>query len=141
MKDVLTWIEQDKIIFFQKYDPFNNLEDRRPYVMVIQTPWMQSLAKEITINSSWAIDSTFKTNQYGLLLYAAMCSNEHGVGMLIFFMLCSTDVGSKHESMALMLTLTTVFRKMEGIRPNAIVIDKISFVQRNYWSWWMVLER
>jgi hypothetical protein len=44
--------------------------------------------------------------------------------MPIFFMLCSADVGSKHESMALKLTLTTVFRKMEGIRPNAIVIDR-----------------
>jgi hypothetical protein len=70
---------------------------------VIQTHWMRNLAKEISKDSAWAIDSTFKTNRHGLLLYAAMCPNKQGVGMPVFFMLCSANVGSNHESVALKL--------------------------------------
>jgi hypothetical protein len=72
---------------------------------------MRELTMNITPNSAWAIDSTFKTNQYGLPLYATMCHNTRMLGMPIFLMLCSTDVDKRHEAVALRLTLKVVFKK------------------------------
>jgi hypothetical protein len=118
------WIANDMVIFHQHYDPTNNDSHKRPFVLVIQTPWMRELAKKITPNSAWALDSTFKTNQYGLPLYAAMCPNFQGIGMPIFLMLCSADKGSGQEGVALELTIKAVFDRLGDVRPNAIVIDK-----------------
>ena len=118
------WIAKDMVIFHQPYNPEHEDPEKQPFVLVIQTPWMRELAMRITPNSAWAIDSTFKTNQYGLPLYAAMCPNSRMLGMPIFFMLCSADVDKNHESMALKLTLQAVFERMGNVRPNAIVIDK-----------------
>jgi hypothetical protein len=66
---------------------------------------MRELAIQITPNSAWAIDSMFKTNQYGLPLYAAMYPNNRGYGMPIFLMLCSKDYQTGHEATTLRLTL------------------------------------
>ena len=97
---------------------------------MIQTPWMRNLAKEISKDSAWSIDSTFKTNKHGLLLYAAMCPNKQGVGMPVFFILCSANVGSNHESVALKLILSAIFKSMDEVLPNAIVIDR-SWTEHN----------
>ena len=119
-----SWKENDMVIYFQAYDPNNEDPDKRPFVLVIQSDWMRELAIQITPNSAWAIDSTFKTNQYGLPLYAAMCPNNRGYGMPIFLMLCSKDYQAGHEATPLKLTLQAVFERMGPITPNAIVIDK-----------------
>ena len=133
----------DVVIVFQPYDPTNEDPEQRPSVLIIQTKWMRELALRITPGSAWALDSTFKTNQYGLPLYAAMCPNSRGLGMPIFLMLCSSDVKSGQESMALKLTLKAVFDKMRSVRPNAIVIDKCmtefnalkNFIDEDLWCW------
>ena len=75
-------------------------------------------------NNSWAIDSTFKTNVYGLPLYAAVLPNQLGVGMPIWFMLCTCNAGAHHEVIALEKTLHILFSRMRQIRPAALVIDK-----------------
>jgi hypothetical protein len=103
---------------------FNSESHKRPFVLVIQTPWMRKLAKKITCNLTWALDSIFKTNQCGLPLYAAMCPNFQSIGMPIYLMLCSTDKGSGQEGVALQLNLKAVFDRLGDVRPNAIVIDK-----------------
>ena len=66
---------------------------------------MRELALWIIPKFAWVLDSTFKTNQYGLPLYAAMCPNARGLGIPIFLMLCSSDVKSGQKSMALRLTI------------------------------------
>ena len=71
-----------------------------------------------------AIDSTFKTNQYGLPLYAAVVPNQDGKAMPVFYMLCSNDVKGGHEGIALEIALTHVFEAIGEVRPSAIVIDK-----------------
>ena len=76
--------KNDLVIYFQAYGPNNEDPQKRPFVLVIQSDWMRELAIQITPNSAWAIDSTFKTNQYGLPLYAAMYPNNRGYGMPIF---------------------------------------------------------
>ena len=121
---IFEWIEKDMVIFHQRYNPGHEDPEKQPFVLVIQTKWMRELAMSITPNSAWAIDSTFKTNQYGLPLYAAMCPNTRMLGMPIFLMLCSADVDKGHEVVALRLTLKAIFEKMGQVRPNAIVIDK-----------------
>ena len=140
---VENWMSSDVVIFFQPYDPTNEDPGKRPFVLVIQTKWMRELALRITPGSAWALDSTFKTNQYGLPPYATMCPNSRGLGMPIFFMLCSSDVKSGQESMALKLTWKVVFDKMGSVRPNAIIIDKCmtefnalkNVIDEDLWCW------
>ena len=82
------------------------------------------LAKRLTPNSAWAVDSTFKTNQYNMPLFGVVYFNEKGIGIPMFLMLCSNDKNSGHEETALQLTMRKVFEVLGDIRPNAIVIDK-----------------
>ena len=63
--------------------------------------WMIQLAKGLTSNSAWTVDSTFKTNQYNMPLFGVVCPNEKGIGMHVFLMLCSNDKNSGHEGIAL----------------------------------------
>lgn len=97
----------------------------------------------ITIGSAWALDSTFKTNQYGLSLYAVMCPNVRDLGMPIFLMLCLADVKSDKENMILRLTIKIIFYKMGHVCPNVIIIDKCmtginalkDVIDENLWCW------
>ena len=137
------WKKNNLIIYFQAYDPNNEDPAKRPFVLVIQSDWMRKLAIQITPNLAWAIDSIFKTNQYGLPLYGAMCPNNRGYGMPIFLMLCSKDLQERYEATALKLTLRAVFERMGPIRPNAKLIDKsatdlnvfTTVIDNNPWCW------
>lgn len=114
------------VIFYQEYDE----ERKQPLVVVVMTKWMREVvAPRFSGESAWALDSTFKTNQFHLPLYGAMVPNQDGVGMPLFFMLCSADKGEQHEGAALSMTLKAVFDAI-SVRPRAIVIDK-SFVELN----------
>lgn len=117
---IFEWIEKDMVIFHQRYNPGREDLEKQPFVLVIQTKWMRELAMSITPNFAWAIDSTFKTNQYGLPLYATMCPNTRMLEMPIFLMLCSADVDKGHEA----VTLKAIFEKTGQVRSNAIVTDK-----------------
>lgn len=108
----------------QPYSPQNSDENKRPFVLIIQDEWMLQVALRFSRHSSWAVDSTFKTNIFGLPLYAAVLPNQNGVGIPIWLMLCSNDVGTSQEKVALELTFKTVFMKLGEVRPAAIVIDK-----------------
>jgi hypothetical protein len=88
---VSKWIEKKKVIFYQPYSPNNEDLAKQLFVLVIQTDEMLEKAKSITPNSAWIIDSTFKTNHWGMPLFAGMCPNKAGLGMPIFLMLCSDD--------------------------------------------------
>lgn len=74
--------------------------------------------------NSWTLDSTFKTNQYGLPLYAAIVPNQDGIGIPDFHMLFSSVIKQGHESIAIEIALTHVFESLGEARPSAIVIDK-----------------
>lgn len=112
------------MIYCQPYNPHASKDEDKPFILVIQDDWMLEMAKRFSKNNSWAIDSTFKTNIYGLPLYAAVLPNQQGVGLPIWFMLCTVDLGCHHDVIALQLTLKIVFERMGDIRPSAIVIDK-----------------
>lgn len=113
-------------IFYQPYAPNHPDEQRRPFVLILCNEWMRDVARQFSGGKAWALDSTFKTNQFGMPLYGATVPNQHGMGMPMFFMLCSTGKG--HEEAALSLTLTKVFEYIDragpSVRPAAIVIDK-----------------
>ena len=63
--------------------------------------------------------------------------------MFIFLMLCSADVKSGQESMALKLTIKVVFDKVKHVRPNAIIIHKFmtefnvlqDVIDKYLWCW------
>ena len=118
------WIQKKKVVCYQPYDLLNPNPNKRPLVLVMQTEEMLKRRKSITSDSAWVIDSTFKTNQWSMPLFIGMCPNASGLGMPIFIMLCNDDNESGQVGTALWLTIKAVFRSMDTIRPNAIVIDK-----------------
>ena len=113
-----------QVVYVQPYNPSAINKEKGPFILIIQDQWMLHILMRFSQNNAWAVDSTFKTNVFGLPLYAAVLPNQNGVGIPIWLMLCSSDVGSQQENVALELTLKLIFSRMQGIRPSAIVIDK-----------------
>ena len=116
--------EQGKVIFHQPYPPKHPEKTKRPFVVVIQDELMRIVSKKISKGNAWALDSTFKTNQWDLPLYAAIVPNQDGKRMPVFYMLCTKDKNEGHESIAIELVLSTVFVSIGEVRSSAIVIDK-----------------
>ena len=113
-----------QVILHQPYNPSAQEPRERPFVLILQTDFMLEMARRFSLNSAWAVDSTFKTNKYGLPLYAGVVPNQKGNGIPIWFMLCSKDPGERHEHFALEITFATLFSRLGNIRPRAIIIDK-----------------
>ncbi|MCO5569696.1 hypothetical protein L7F22_023412 [Adiantum nelumboides] len=115
---------QGKVLYCQPYNPTaSDLKDK-PFILILQDEWMLEMGVRFSANNAWAIDSTFKTNKYGLPLFAAVLPNQLGVGIPIWFMLCTCDVGDRHEVIALEITIKRIFSRMANVRPSALVIDK-----------------
>ena len=110
--------------YCQPYNPKASNAKDRPFIVIIQDKWMLDMAMRFSLHNAWAIDSTFKTNVFGLPLYAAVLPNQNGIGIPIWLMLCTNDPGSNQESIALEITLKIVLSRMRNIRPMALVIDK-----------------
>ena len=72
-----------------------------------------------------------------------MYPNARGLGMPIFLILCSSDVKSGQQNMALRLTIKFNFYKMGYVRPNAINIYKCmtrfdvlkDIIDEDLWCW------
>jgi hypothetical protein len=112
-------------------------------VVVIQDDFMKKMTNFFSTHNSWAFDFTFKTNQFGLPLYAAIVPNEDEYDIPIFYILCSIDKQQGHKGIAIELALTHIFESLGIIRPAAIVIDKhrpslnalINVVNKNIHCW------
>ncbi|MCO5568072.1 hypothetical protein L7F22_021767 [Adiantum nelumboides] len=115
---------QGKILYCQPYNPTASDPKDRPFILILQDEWMLEMGIRFSTNNAWAIDSTFKTNKYGLPLFAAVLPNQLGVDIPIWFMLCTCDVGAHHEVIALEITIKRIFSRMANVRPSALVIDK-----------------
>ena len=61
------------------------------------------------------IDSTFKTNQFVLLLYVVVAPNEEGMGLPLWYMLCTYDDGNKYGQLASETTLKIVFQRIRDV--------------------------
>jgi hypothetical protein len=108
----------------QKYDPCNVDPNKQLFNLIMMDDWMIQLAKRLTPNSAWAVDSTFKTNQYNMPLFGVVCPNEKDIGMLVLLKLCSNDKNSGHEEIPFQLTMRIFFEVLGDICSNAIVINK-----------------
>ena len=125
MQDAYALRDLGKVAHVQPYLPGEPGSPAiQPFILILQDQWMLEMCERLTLNNSWAIDSTFKTNQFGLPLYAAVAPNAMGIGIPLWYMLCSSDKGSNHEQVALETCLRVIFARMPTVRPNAIVIDK-----------------
>ena len=71
-------------LFYQDYDPNNEDLIKRPFILVLHDDFMRQNAIRFTFGSIWATDSTFKTNQYDLPLYAGIVA-DHLVRACIFY--------------------------------------------------------
>jgi hypothetical protein len=89
--EVLMLEPQGKVIYYQPYAPKDKDPRMRPFVVVFQDDFMRSVAQRFSHGNSWALDSTFKTNQYDLPFYAVIVPNQDGKGMPVFYMLCTKD--------------------------------------------------
>lgn len=65
---IFEWIKKYMIILHQCYNPGHEDPEKQLFVLVIQTKWMHKLTMSNISTFIWTIDSTFKTNQYGLPL-------------------------------------------------------------------------
>lgn len=65
-KSVSLWHVEEKDNFFY-YKTLNSGENI-PFIIGIQTPWMQEMMVRYSHNSIIAMDSTFSTNKYGVSL-------------------------------------------------------------------------
>ncbi|MCO5557658.1 hypothetical protein L7F22_011226 [Adiantum nelumboides] len=115
---------QGKVLYCQPYNPTASDPKDRPFILILQDEWMLGMGIRFSANNAWAIDSTLKTNKYGLPLFAPVLPNQLGVGISIWFMLCTCDVGARHEVIALEITIKRIFSRMANVRPSALVIDK-----------------
>jgi hypothetical protein len=74
-------MEKNMVIFHPLYSPDDPNPEKHSFVLMMQIKKMLERAKAITPNSAWMIDSTFKTNQLNMPLYAGMypniCGNAH----------------------------------------------------------------
>ena len=104
--------EQGKVVYVQPYIP-----TKQGFVLIMQDQWMYHMCMRLSKNNAWAIDSTFKTNVFGLPLYVVVALNEQTIGIPLWYMLCTNDAGSHHEQLALV-----IFERMKGVRPNVLVI-------------------
>ena len=110
VKDMVsTWMEEERVIFFQSYNPMDADVMKQSFVLVIQMKEMLERAKHITLDSTWVLDSTFKTNHWGMPLFGAICPNKAGLDMPVFLMICSNDNESGQVETALYLTLKAMF--------------------------------
>ncbi|KAI5062450.1 hypothetical protein GOP47_0022989 [Adiantum capillus-veneris] len=91
------WVEvcnlqtRGKVCYCQPYNPSAQDPNQRPFIVVIKDEWMLEMAMRFSTHNSWAIDSMFKTNVFGLPLYSAVLPNQNGVGLPIWLMLCTND--------------------------------------------------
>ena len=85
---------------------------------------MKDVTNKFCKGNAWALDSTFKTNQWGLPLYAAIVPYQDEKKMPVFYMLCTKDKNKGHEGIAIELVLSAVFASIGEVRPFTIVIDK-----------------
>ena len=107
----------------QPYNP--NVQDatKRPFIVIIQDDWMLQVALRFSPHNAWAVDITLKMNVFGLPLYGGVLPNQHGVGLPIWFMICTNDPGTQQEGIAFEVTFRVIFSRLQNCRPNAIVIE------------------
>ena len=63
--EIMRLQEQGKVIYYQLYASTYENPQRRTFVVVIQDDFMRITTSKFSCNNSWALDSTFNTNQYG----------------------------------------------------------------------------
>ena len=111
---------QGKVAYIQPH-----IHGKQPFILIIQDQWMLAMCNRLSYNSGWAIDATFKTNQFEVPLYAAVDPNKQAMCIPLWYMICSCDE-YRHEQYALEVTLKVIFERMDDVRTNELVIDKLN---------------
>ena len=71
MQDAYALQDLEKLAHVQSHLPGEPRSPAiQPFILILQDQWMVEMCEQLTLNNSWAIDSTFKTNQFELQLYA-----------------------------------------------------------------------
>ena len=75
--------------------------------------------------NTWARNCTFIANIFGLPLYDVVLPNQHGMGFLVWFMMCTNNRSIDQESSALELTIRIITSRIVSIQPEVVVINKV----------------
>ena len=134
IQDAHTLWDLGKVAHVQPYLPGEyGSPARQPFILVIQDQWMLEMCERLSIKILWAIDSRFKTKQFRLALYAIVAPNTMGIGIPLWYMICSSEKRSNHEQDALETCLGVIFARMQNVRANAIVIIKVGHCPGHPW--------
>ena len=67
MQDAYALRDLGKVAHVQPYLPGEPGSPAiQPFILILQDQWMLEMCERLTLNNYWEIDSTFKTNQFGL---------------------------------------------------------------------------
>lgn len=102
-------------------------------MVIIQDDFIKNIASRFYGNTSWTLDSTSKTNQYGLISYAIIIPNQDIIGVPVFDMLRSNDIKQGHEGIALELTLIQVFGFLGEIQP-LFKLFRLTTILKNHFN-------
>ena len=94
--EILGLQTKGKVTFYQKYDKKHENGQKIHFIVVLQDELMRDIAKRFSMKNSWALDFTFKTNNYDPPLYVAIVPNTDSRDMPIFYMFSSKDKGQGH---------------------------------------------
>ena len=107
--------------FNRKFFTTNHIHLRtRTHKIIIcschQNEFMKNAVQRFSSTNSWASDSTFKINLYGLPFYAAIVPNQDKIVILVFYMFYNNNMKQEHEDIAIEIILTYIFMSLKKIR-------------------------
>ena len=97
--------------FYRKYD----LKHKQGLVAVIQHPVQKMWTEKYLRHSTLLIDFTFEVNRFGLPLALILVETGDGIGLLICFLITSSDKGEQHSREALIFALKFLFEQVRSI--------------------------
>ena len=90
-------LDRRKLMFYPPYLPKDKDWRKRLFVVVIQDEWMRNIGRRFSNGNSWALDSTFFTNQYGLPLYAAIDPNQDKKNEFRYFICYAQEIWNENK--------------------------------------------
>ncbi|XP_057845861.1 uncharacterized protein LOC131055410 [Cryptomeria japonica] len=117
------WYAEEKENFF--YFQWANIMNDVPFIIGIQTPWMQETMVKHSHNSIIAMDSTFFTNKHGFQLYTLLVFDEQEAGIPVAW-----AISSRHNIEDINEWLVEVHRRgkqcKEDWHVNAFIVDDVA---------------
>ncbi|MCO5566318.1 hypothetical protein L7F22_019995 [Adiantum nelumboides] len=111
---------EGKVLYCQPYNPIASDPKDKLFILILQDEWMLEMSIRFSANNAWAIDSTFKTNKYGLSLFAAVLHNQLGVADSGRY---GVPGNSKEHRARLFAEMATILRVLDNAHQTLATYD------------------